>query len=316
MATAWRAHQTFCSKRLEMIDLLLLCGWAMWLPFQFIRPNMDMVKYYYPAYLVFIILLPFFFAVFVKKKISIEGCLKSTRFLFWILISILLACFYYYQMGDYLLVSTTGALFFKFFHLLKIVYFKYSLYYLWPFLLACFVVFACSRRGSRFLHLFLCSMFCIVPINIGLDWNQAKADYRTVEIWNSYGEKGVRETARYVSQFLEDGAVISVRGDIEYYLVHKHGIRLSDNVRPDELLLLLDAWAPVVLEPGQLREESNEYAPIEIFVIDYVTRRIVGHTEKNLFEILRRYFVYDRKIGNFFIYRVKESSVSTRGARG
>ncbi len=286
--TVIRARDYLSSRRLGIVDLIFICAAAVWLPFQLFRPTVDMVKYQYPTYPLFIIAIAYIFVKIFKaraQKLNTGYLTGPQTMLALALIGIL--TLHYYMIGDYLLALWKPVF--------RHINGHFLIYYYFPIavLIAAVAVFT-SRRSVVWNNMLLSIMLFIVPVNLGLDLNHAKADYATFEIWLNYGEAGLRQTAEYLKGKVRDGALISVRSDLEYYLTCKYKLKVRNVITPEKIFRAADDR-----EIDRLFYE----VPIQYIVVDHVS--MSARASPNTPQLINKYFIFDSQIGDFYIYRNK-----------
>jgi len=214
---------------LNGFDLIFFIGLCLWLPYLIFKPNPDMMKYQYPAYPFFIIILSF-----LSSKMLTRVSVKSISSFVYIVLLLLLAgfTFIYYGAGDYItnlwepVSSALGGNFLWRYYLPLLMFY-----------LSVLVLFKASRREVFIIFVIL----SIFPINIALSLNQIKADYATAEIWRNYGEEGQKETIKYLSARLRPDDYFFSRRDIAYALENdvtpgfKNGEYIQEILKTDSL---------------------------------------------------------------------------------
>lgn len=91
-------------KKAALIDFIFIIACAIWFPFQFFKPRVDMMKYHYPAYPLFIIVITWLFVYALKILLAAGFKLSSGKnksLIFCVFFFILVG--HYYRLGDYLL---------------------------------------------------------------------------------------------------------------------------------------------------------------------------------------------------------------------
>ncbi|MDD5069502.1 MAG: hypothetical protein PHV17_02140 [Candidatus Omnitrophica bacterium] len=270
------------NKSLQITDLFLFTGLSIWLPYQFFKPSIDMMKYQYPAYPLFIIFIVYFLT---KPGFELWRKIRSGHLIVGLVLLWLLSL-HYYVLGDYILnlwqpLSN---------HLNN----HFFIYYFLPSLLVVGIVCLFSSKAKIFSNCLISLSLCVLPVNAGLLLNQAKAEYSTVEIWGNYGESGLAEAINYLSASVTPGSIISVRKDINYYLQYRAKIKLAKNIDPRLILSLKDENASSMLF-SKIR--------IDYLVIDKMTRFI--SPSPVILSLIGSNFVLDKKAGDFYIYKNK-----------
>ena len=280
-----RAGSFITDRRLNSTDLIFICAITAWVPFQFFRPTIDMVKYQYPTYPLFIAVIACVSVGAIRaraRKLNGRYICGNDAVLLFALTAVL--TFHYYAIGDYLLVLWKP--------LTRHLNSHFLTYYYLPLAIIAVTVVVVSKRAVIWNNLFLSAVIFIVPVNLGLDLNHAKAKYATFEIWLNYGEAGLRDTAEYLKANVKNGGIVAVRYDLEYYLIHRYGLNVKNAVCPEKLFRTTDN---VVV--NRLFSEI----PIQYFVVDHVSA--TASLNPDLPQLIERYFIFDRQIGDFYIYR-------------
>lgn len=273
----------FKTKAVAPLDLIFIVGLCIWWPFQFIKPNVDMMKYQYPAYPLFIIVISFYVARVLGKEALIGNKYKHALATVILLSA---AAFYYYLLGDYILRLGYFAV--------KKIDVLFLIRYYTPILVVAATALAFFRhRGLAWKRGLLSIIFFIIPINAGLLLNQARADYTTVEVYLNYGESGLRETVEFLARRVRDGSVIAVRNDIIFYLRHRHGIRVKSNYDPKRF--------PMDVELDERLADFLTKAPIEYMVFDKVST--VSLRGKAMAQAVKDNYILLKKIGTFYIFK-------------
>ncbi len=271
----------------EPADLLMISGVAIWVPFQFFRPNIDMMKYQYPAYPLFIAALSWLFARNSARR-PLEGpSLYNVRNMAAVTVTAILLYLHYYRTGDYLLALWQP--------MSKYLDSHFYLYYYLPLVLigAAAVLLASSLRRA-WANLYVSLVLLVVPISAGLDINQAKAGYATAEIWLNYGEAGLRPTIEYLKDRITPGSVTMMRQDLEQYMRYRCGLKLGDNILPHTLFLTdNDALVRFILSQ----------APIEYLVLDEVSTRKTFNN--SVVPLIAANFTLEKNFGDFYIFHRK-----------
>jgi len=280
-----RIRRLLREKRATCIDCFLTVALCIWLPYLFFKPNPDTMKYQYPSYPIFIMVISYYCAKLIQKreKLKYPSRLNGKfTLLFTLLGGILL--FHYYNLGDYILVLWQP--------LSKHLNSHFFIYYYLPILMFLSLILVVSPRSKVWGNSLLGFTFLIFPINGGLLINQAKANYSTTEIYLNYGESGLRETVEYLANHITPNSTIAVRGDLSYHLVYRKNVKIKENVNPI-----------LVLNNPILAEKLITVSPIEYLVLDKVTGLAVR--DKRALSFLSKYFICVKKLGTFYIFRFK-----------
>jgi len=290
LLVARRAYNFFKTKELELVDFILCVALSIWLPFQFIKPNPDMMKYQYPAYPLLIAAIAYCFAQAVSKLDN-----KNEPFLRGYLLSLVIALplfiagFYYYKLGDYLLILWEP--------ITRHMGSRFLIYYYLPIVLALAALFLIFKRRATVSRVILVLAFFIVPINAGLLLNQARADYATVEIYRNYGEVGLRQTIEYLAQYVKPDSVVALRNDLAYHLLHRKNIKLKRSFDPKRMLAIKDGRSVALFLVN---------APIEYIVFDKVSS--LNNPSSHVVAVINTYFTLDKRIGDFYIFKRRKAA--------
>lgn len=277
-------------KKAALIDFIFIIACAIWLPFQFFKPRMDMMKYHYPAYPLFIIIITWLF-VYALRALLAAGFKpslgKKKSLIFCVFFFILV--WHYYLLGDYLLpLSELTSLNFSWVFLAS--------YYL-PMVCMVVCVMILVRKILRKSICVIVVVLFILPVNTALTLNQAKADYATVEIWGNYGEKGFWQALDYLKNHLKDDSIVAIRSDFAYYLVNRFGRKIT-NVEFYELYEVLDN--PVV-------SSKIPYEVLGPFVLfDLRALLLAEHFNRGSISYISRYYELEKIIGSFVIFHKRE----------
>lgn len=279
-----RVKNLIKARKPDHLDLLFAAALGIWVPFQFFKASIDMMKYQYPSYVVFIILISWLFAnMLVRKEEKTGQSMFGAKNLTILLVSFSGFAFYYFRIGDYLLAIWRPM------HQHMNGHFLY--YYYIPIVLALVIVFIVSRKKVLWENITLALVLLIIPINVALGLNQAKAKYTTAEIWLNYGEVGLRDCIEYLSQRLKGTSITAVRFDIEYYLRERYHLNIY-NITTDKLFLATDPRVLFFL---------FSQVPFDVVVLDPISG--VMQLNKEIFMLVDKFFVLEKRIGNFLVYR-------------
>ncbi|MFA6636246.1 MAG: glycosyltransferase family 39 protein [Candidatus Omnitrophota bacterium] len=282
--TAERIYRFIKDKKSGLIDMILSAALFIWIPYQFFKPSMDMMKYQYPAYPVFFIIVGYA----ISKLVGRAG---RGNIFFWGKASALFipACmllfYHYFKLGDYLLALWRPMSSFLNGHFL--------VYYYFPVLLAVILVLMASRKGARAANTAVTLVIFVVVINSALLVNQAKADYITAEVYQNYGERGFKETVEYLKDRVRPETVVASRADIAYYL-KKGGTSFKDSTATTALMRISTV--------NDLRYAFSD-PDLGYVILDQVISPVRFGQER--MAILSEYFKLERQIGSFYIFRKK-----------
>lgn len=222
------------ARRPEIQDTLWAAGLAVWVPFLFFKPSIDMMKYQFPVY-------PILFIASIYGAASMLDTHRQmvARFLGSahgrVAAAALIAAgaalaWHYLLLGDYILLlfhradRPTWSSFVSQYHIV------------WLMAIAAILAAGWRWRQGRLTLCLWGLLITALPIQTALNWNQSKAAYTTVESWMNYGEKGLMDTVDHlVSSGLRAGTIGCWRKDIQYYLERRYGIPALKVIYPDEL---------------------------------------------------------------------------------
>jgi len=260
-------------------DFPILASVFMFTPFIFIKPSIDMMKYQYPAFPVFIFCVVFFLI----KDLRLDDIADKAGMKFYIAAAILMPLlgFWYFAVGDYILSIWNK--------MQPLFYLKYYV----PLAAVIGLSVAALKKFGVFRAALLGTVFMIFPVNIGLNLNQTR-DYTTSECWLNYGERGLSETVQYLKDRVKPGMLIYCRNDIGYYLNYRY----NTNVDYRETAWLFRG-ADINKVAGAFRED------IVYFVFDKISSFV--KTNKLVFDILGNDFFVEKQFGDFVVLRSKRS---------
>jgi len=276
--------KTFIRQRhLDRIDFLWISAIAMFTPFIFIKPSIDMMKYQYPTYPAFIFLITWFLVekvLFPKSKSMLSG--KKGNILIPVAALFIFVCsIWYYLLGDYILLIWSA------------IERSLIVNYYGPILITVIAFIVIFRRSQLLKVISIALLVLVFPINAGLNLNQMK-DYTTAECWLNYGESGLIETAKHIRDNLIPKYHVYARKDIQYYLNYRYDMNA------------------ITSHPIYIFRKRTEVAdrifrdnPIQYFVFDRVTFSYAPN--KEITRLLNKYFFVEKKIGSFVIMRHKAS---------
>lgn len=265
----------FKYRKLMPEDFILLSGVIMFVPFIFIKPSMDMMKYQYPTYAVFIVFIVWFCLKYLKTDLNnfVKSKKISVLFVLWIIL-----CFWYFKLGDYVIGFWDK------------MSFKFMLFYYIPILLLVIVFFVMDKSKRKVTALSCACLFLICPINIGLNINQI-SEYTTAECWLNYGESGLKDTVDYLVTHADPEKVVFCRKDIAYYLNFRYemGIKTKETT-------------PIFKLRNTTRiKTALDLRNVQYFVFDRISS--VVKARKDILDILGKYFFLEKKFGDFVILR-------------
>lgn len=284
-----RGGVIFKKRPLGLIDLVFICALALWFPFQFYRPGIDMMKYQYPAYPFFIVSIGWLFLKAFRGSGLGALVWPTGMFRFFspgiVLFGLLVLA--YFGIGDYLpYLFDPRYLDDNPFFLMK---------YYGPILLICLAAFFGSQKRYRWNHSVLALILCILPVNMALDMNQSKVKYATFEVWGgTYAESGFIETAEFLARQMPKGARISVRYDVADYIA-RHFRDDFININPHDLYPLL--------ERGSARFCKDAASPLLFHVYDRVSADIANVDLDSPLGQIDEFFEYLPATGSFWISR-------------
>ena len=102
----------------------------------------------------------------------------------------------------------------------------------------------------------------------------------------------MRETAEYLRSQIKKSTIVSVRADIEYYLVYRYNLPARNIITPEKIFSLVDQ---------RMVRALFAQVPIEYLVVDRISTntRVVNGAAA----VIEEYFTFDRQIGSFYVYR-------------
>lgn len=275
-------------RRTELLDAAWLVALAVWIPYFFIKPSIDMMKYQHPSYPLLMLVLAAGCGRLFRRDVFVEGARRAAPAAL-VLAAVLTA--YHHRLGDYLLDAI---------HVWSWAPWRTKM-------IACVAPAALAAAAAPFLPVFrkdrgraavaLALLFSIFPAEIALAWHQT-APYTTAESWLNYGEKGLRETAAYLAPKLQGSTPTAVRKDVLYYLARDYGITLEKNRRLSFL------FREAGKKPAIAALEFEKLDPPSYVTMDLVSMM----TNPMLAQYAKRLplnFVPEKKIGDFTVLRHK-----------
>jgi len=290
----WRISCFIRTRSLNAVDVCWVMGWCVWFPYLWVKPSMDMMKYQYPIYPAFLILMIYFVASLItERQEQIQTFLKSNR---WFLPScvmfILGMTFYYYKLGDYIYILWDKSYMERWRNFLNGYYRP-----LFAGLIVCLVPWI-FRKYKLKESIAILSIIMMIPIHLGLSWNQT-ASYTTGVSWMNYGESGHRETAQYIVNHMTPNSVVMMRKDIQYYVEDYYGVRIPKQLEYRQLFLTRQLKGLEIL----FRARKPDIVVIDPIAMLGLKPELIGPA-MNLFV---RYFYLDKQFGTFKIYRPRQS---------
>jgi hypothetical protein len=266
------------SRTLTKEGIVFILSAVIFVAYHFGKASVEMVKYQYTIYPLFIFAVAWFFVNIVNFNYKLEDRNVFKMLLFGFICVFLLSV-YYYKLGDYILLM---------FSLPKVFYVQYFA----PILVSAIAWFVLFKRRAGYSCLPLSLLFCIYPISIGLNLNQT-APYTTSSSWMNYGERGFKQTVDFLKENIRPGTTLIARGDICYYLKYFHGKDLH-------VLSIGHVYADTYKE--------RDYAKlVEIFSDDNVGYLVFDNIwfrarySDNFLAAINHFFVIEKEIGNFVI---------------
>lgn len=281
-----RAKRYFESKKLDSIDFLLIVGSIIWIVYHFFRPNPDMMKYQYPAYPLFIIVISVYMSSYL---IRLSPKIYLPIFIF---LAIIIA--HYYWVGDYILVLSES-IFDRKITLTNHLNGHFLFYYWIPPVII--ILGAILVRKNFMRNIILGCFFLTIGINAGLLFNQSQANYCTFEIWLNYGERGLKDVGEYLTKNVSSNDIVSARKDIFYYLEYIKGKKFIKGPRPREILGIRNYLSAMVFFAR---------APVKYIVLDRISLSVPFHPM--IAKLINSYYRLVKVAGNFYVYerKVKE----------
>jgi hypothetical protein len=287
----------------ETADALWIAGLAVWIPFFLFKPSIDMMKYQFPVYPILLIAAIYGAATAAAPAAGLAGLQNNTtpvflstfrgRVLAGLMMLTAVAIFVHYRgLGDYLL--------FLFQRADRPLWVSFVPRYHTPWItLAAAVLITSALIKKNRLAICLWSLLGIaLPIQLALDWNQAKARYTTVESWMNYGEKGLKDSVDHLIRHgVRPLSIGCWRKDIQYYLERRHGIPASRVIYPDELYRTPETQLPEL-------ERFLRSGALEWIVTDPISLLKMSDARMaRINAIIGRYYQISSVFGGFTIYR-------------
>jgi hypothetical protein len=283
----------------QTTDALWIAGLAVWIPFFLFKPSIDMMKYQFPVYPILLIA-----AIHGAAASAAAACSPNNSFgVFFstfrgrilagfILLTAFAVFAHYLGLGDYiLLLFQRGD---------RPLWISFVPRYHIPWItLAAAVLIASTLIKKNRLAICLWSLLGIaLPIQLALDWNQAKARYTTVESWMNYGEKGLKDSVDHLIRHgVRPLSIGCWRKDIQYYLERRHGIPASRVIYPDELYRTPETQLPEL-------ERFLRSGALEWIVTDPISLLKMSDARMaRINAIIGRYYQISSVFGGFTIYR-------------
>jgi len=290
----YRLKVFFKEKALKSEDFAFISATVIFIPYQFVKPSLEMMKYQYPAYPLFVFAVTWLVmrVVFTgERQKKMPGQSETTnrdytKIVYTFFIFLMIFSAYYYKMGDHILVLWN-----------RLPMQFYLSYYL-P-LFCGIVIFRLLFKEWRWQKSLICALAVFIyPINIGLNLNQTAA-YTTSATWMNYGERGFMETVEYLGKHANPKILLLARKDICYYLNYKYKLDF-----------------PVYYPTPLFKEKDGskliwlfENVPVEYFVFDRISS--VRRANKDIFSIIDRYFFAEKSFGDFIILKNKRFAGGT-----
>jgi len=291
MSLAARARDFVREKILRPVDLIGISSMVMFAPFIFVKPSVDMMKYQYPDYPLFIFMIAWLVVPMLRQvprnaenKIAVPAVIYAAAVVF------AAGTLWYYKLGDYI----TGL----WMQLPPGFYLKYYS----PILLAVGLSLLLKRHLGWYRAVALGLLVSIYPVNAGLNINQTR-DYTTAECWMNYGEQGLKDTAAYLREHADKRWVIAARKDIEYYLNYRFRMGLK-NTEPTYVFLT---------RTSEDLEKFFQTTPIQYFVFDRISS--IQRANPDVMKILGKYFLVEKRFGDFVVLRSKLSVLAEQKAK-
>lgn len=281
ISTILRGINFIKTRALARIDFVMLSSWAMFIPYIFIKPSIDMMKYQYPVYPVFIVLIIWLISEKAGERVK-EYLTGSTNIKHIGFLAVILALsVYYYFLGDYI------------FNIWRKLQAIFIIKYFLPLAVLILTVKYLVKKIGVLESIILSSCLLIFPINIGLNLNQTKC-YTTAECWLNYGEHGVRETAQYLRDKIDTRYTVYARKDVNYYLNFRYKLDVS-TIESSYVFLASD-----------LRDVVKMFKdnPCQYFVFDRISSFQKGN--KDILNLLMANFTVEKKIGDFIVLKNKK----------
>ncbi len=270
------------TRRLAGEDFVLLSAIVIFTPYHFVKASIDMMKYQYPTYPLFIFIITWL----IQKRLFHTGSDRARspgeykKLIYVIVVLLVIFSPWYYIVGDYIMI------------LWNKVSFQFLARYYIPIIIGLVSIRALFRKWGSYRTTLCALLIFIYPINIGLNLNQTR-DYTTAVVWLNYGEKGIIETAEHLKANADPRFILYARKDIDYYLRYRHGVNIRTRA-PTYVFLTRDE---------KILNALFERVPIQYFVFDRVSS--VQRANKDILFILNRYFFLEKRCGDFVILKHK-----------
>jgi hypothetical protein len=267
-------------KKIKSEDFIFISSLFLFLPYQFIKPSIEMMKYQHPAYVIFIFLIIKYMAdsVFMPADKPLPDYNDKNRIAIAFLSCLVLGGAYYYSMGDYIM------------RLWEPLSLRFYIRYYLPMLVGIFIFWILFRKW-RIGRIILFSLLAfILPISAGLDLNQTRA-YTTSATWMNYGERGFREAVDYLRKNANPKILLIARKDICYYLNYRYDMDFPVY------------YTTTMIKEGNISKLDYTLSniPIEYIVFDRIS--FLGRMKKEIIAVIDKYFFAEKHFGDFIILK-------------
>jgi hypothetical protein len=136
------------------------------------------------------------------------------------------------------------------------------------------------------------AILTLMPMNIYLATKQI-SDYTTSLSWSNYGERGFAQTVEYLANHLRPDDKTILRKDLGYYLNMRRGL--------EKVKWFYPVFRGEIDEMREQFDSINRSHDISFIVLEKYSNPDMAAV------LIRPFFDLDKKIGDFHIYRRKES---------
>lgn len=283
----------FRERRLQSVDYLLVTATLVWVPYLLYKPSIDMMKYQYPIYPLYLAVFAYLSARALKPWVSAWPKPEWRWTLLWVLA---VACMlgltaHYYRLGDYILYLFESA------HSPRWRALNYA--YFMPLFLGALVLIllALWRRAWLSGGLFILSFLLMMPIHMALNLRQTAA-YTTVESWMNYGETGMPELLKYLQAAIGPNDRAVLRKDLYYYVRFRFNVPGYENVDQGDFFGLTG--------PAAIREFMSAPRVPKIIVLDRMF--FLFPPRGDMRHIFTQFYRQEAVFGNFVVFRLKEKA--------
>ncbi|MFT5208013.1 MAG: hypothetical protein ACI9CF_001777 [Candidatus Omnitrophota bacterium] len=292
MSVLRRIGAFFKTKRLQIIDIFWVVGVGVWIPYVIAKPTIDMMKYQFICYPLFIVTMVTPCLLTSTSKEQLQKLGQKWQLLVTLLIFGLITflTWKYYHIGDYIMWQWDAASSPRWLDFLKAYYTPIIILYVLAILVG-------LRYRASFLRIIaITSWVLILSINLALNFNQT-AIYTTTESWMNYGEYGHKDTYEYLAREMDPSRKLCVRKDIYYYLRAQKGIEAASHI---ELRQLFEERDINVLRDYFARGD------MQFIVFDKIsTLGFTPQFAKPMVDIINQNYDVVERFAHFTVYRHK-----------